>query len=197
MRHYYWTVLFLGITLLSGCSDTDREGDAFFKQGSYQEAVNAYTETIQEKGDDIDVRYNRGRSYQELGKLDLALQDFEWIIKKDPQHLKAILSLAQIAYFNQNYERALVLSQNALKIEEQSSQAQFMRARANHQLGYVQEALDAYNEVIFLDKDYADAYLYRGALKLALSKTGGCEDLQTAKNLDAAGAQAALDKYCG
>ena len=59
------------------------------------------------------------------------------------------------------------------------------------------EAKKNYDLAINFDNKNADAYLYRGALKVAMNqKSSACRDLNSAKALGADDAAAAIAKHC-
>jgi hypothetical protein len=56
--------------------------------------------------------------------------------------------------------------------------------------------MEYYNIAINNNKDNAEAYLYRGALKLHLNQAGGCNDIQMARNIGYEGAEDLYKEYC-
>lgn len=188
----YLPLVLIGLlTCRSEASD-----EHLFEEGKYEEAVAYYSEKIRSSGNDLSAHYNRGRAFEELGKLDEASADFEYILSKDPRHLEAHLSLSKIAYRRGDYSRSAVLSGNVLKYHEGSHLAHFLLARANHQLGNVQTAMTEYDAAIALNNNFGEAYFYRGALKLTLEDATACADILRAKEAGVAGAAEAIEKYC-
>lgn len=178
------------------CQTRDQNGEELFESGKFNEAASFYTSYLESKGYNSEIVYNRGRAYEELGKLGKAKTDFNLVLEKDERHLNARLSLARLAYENGNYSRALVLTSKALKYHEKSAPAHFLLARARHQLGQANAALEAYNKSIYLDKEFGEAYLYRGALKTTLKIKSACDDFKVAKKMDVEGSEEAVKKYC-
>lgn len=184
--------------VLFACSQgPDQSGASYFEAGEYQKAVDQYTEELKANTDNATALYNRGRAYEELGKGAMAAKDFEKIVKLDPQNINAYLSLAKLSYNQHEYSKVLIYANAALKVNENSSKAHFLAARGAHQLGYFDQALESYNSAININDSFGEAYLYRGALKIGLSKAGSaCKDFLTAKRLDVKGAQKAISEYC-
>ena len=57
--------------------------------------------------------------------------------------------------------------------------------------------MEAYDLAISKNRDYGEAYLYRGALKVYQGKkSAGCNDIRTAQSLDVPEAKSALQEYC-
>jgi Tfp pilus assembly protein PilF len=72
-----------------------------------------------------------------------------------------------------------------------------LRARSYHQQGDFENAMNNYNFAIDFDKNNEEAYLFRGALKIALSQTkSACKDFGTAQALGSKEAGEALAKHC-
>jgi len=191
------TLILILVWAVSCTSENTSNGDDLFESGSYKQAITAYTDFLSTNPDHAKTLYNRGRAYEELGKVELATKDFQQILKSDPKYLNAYLSLAKLAYNKENYTQVIHFTNKALEVNENSSQAHFLTARATHQLGYTDQALEAYNNAITINKSFGEAFLYRGALKIGLDKNrSACEDFNFAKSLGISGAAEALKKYC-
>ncbi|MEP5612699.1 MAG: tetratricopeptide repeat protein [Cyclobacteriaceae bacterium] len=188
----------LATFFLFGCGEINTtEGDAFFENGEFEESAKAYTELLKTDPENTLFLYNRGRSYEELGILNKAISDFEKIIKIDPKHINSFLSLSKIAYEQKRYSQALLHAGAAVKQNENSAKAHFLSARAAHQLGYADQALEFYNNAISIDKSDGEAFLYRGALKVGMNRfNSACDDFKRARSLDAEGAASAIKDYC-
>ncbi len=186
------------ILFLLGCnSGESRKADQLFSQGKFEEAITAYSHYISENPRSIGAIYNRGRAYEELGKYEQAEQDFTKVSELDEKNVNAYLSLAKLYYRQELYTKALIYTENALEINENSADGYFLNARSQHQLGYIDGAMESYTLAIKINKDYGEAYLYRGALKIHKNQTrSACEDFKKAENLEVADASAILKKYC-
>jgi len=191
-------IIILAALWAASCtSEVSTGGDALFEKGMYQEAIQAYSEYLSTNPDHTKTLYNRGRAYEEVGKVKDAASDFQKILTVDPENINAFLSLAKLAYNGSNYTQVLYFTNKVIELNENSSQGHFLAARAAHQLGYTDQALEGYNNAITINKSFGEAFLYRGALKVGLDKKGSaCEDFNFAKSLGTDGAQEALKKYC-
>ena len=193
----YLKTAFVSLVLL-GCNTQDSiSGDDLFEDKKYVEAIEAYSSYLSTNPDNIKSLYNRGRSYEEIGKVENAIADFEAIIKLDPSNVNANLSLAKISYNKNDYNKVLVYTGKALGINENNAQAHFLAGRAGHQLGYFDQALESYNNAITLSRDFGEAYLYRGAVKMGMEKkSSACEDFKFAQSLNVKEATRAIKEYC-
>ena len=190
--------IFFPFILLSvvSCQTQEVNGQDLFEKGKFVEAVDFYTSYLELNGFDPEIMYNRGRAYEEMGDLKAAKADYNLVLAKDERHLNTRLSLARLAYEKGNYTRSLILTGEALKYHENSAEAYFLLARARHQLGYAGAAMEAYNTTISINKNYGEAYLYRGALKTTLKIKSACEDFEIAERMDVEGREQAVKKYC-
>lgn len=180
------------------CSEVKRNpADTYFEKGEYELAVQTYTEDLKFKPTDVKMLYNRGRAYQEMGNFSDARTDFESALSQEPKNSQVLLSLASLQLQEKNYSSALLYATKAEEIPGAPAMASLLKGKALHQMGLTEEALKAYGNAIQLDKNFGQAYLSRGMLKVALEKKkAACDDFKLAAGLDYPGAQEMLEKYC-
>ncbi|WP_373520373.1 tetratricopeptide repeat protein [Aquiflexum sp.] len=185
------------LTLGSCSSGGSNRGDVLFSQGKYEEAIKAYDSFLAAKPKDIKALYNRGRSYEELGNYSQAEKDFLAALNQDTKNIQVMLSLSNIYQKQKNHNSALLYADYAVEVPGAPAMAYFMKGRALHQIGNTLEAMREYSAAIKMDKDFGQAYYYRGMLKIATEKKkSGCEDLGLAIRLNVSIAEEARDKYC-
>ncbi|UJP64104.1 tetratricopeptide repeat protein [Mongoliitalea daihaiensis] len=193
-----WLVLSL-LVMLAACSgDTQsQKGDVLFKRGDYEAAIVAYSSFLETKPKNVKALYNRGRAHEELGNFQEAEKDFLDALNLDKRNTQVMLSLSNLYQKQKNHTNALLYADYAVETAGAPAMAYFMKGRALHQLGNTEEALKDYSTAIKMDKDFAEAYFYRGMLKLATDKKkAGCEDLTLASKLNFPEAATAIDKFC-
>lgn len=180
------------------CSETKKDpGDSYFEKAEYELAVQTYTENLKLKPTDVTLLYNRGRAFQEMGDLNKARVDFESALAYDPNNFQVLLSLAAVQLEEKNYASALLYSTKAEETSGAPAMASFLKGRALHQLGLPEDALKAYGRAIQIDKDFGQAYLNRGLLKVAMNRNKqACEDFKLASVLEYPGAEESYNKYC-
>lgn len=197
-RIIYAFILFTSVVAVS-CSEKDNAeiGNEFYNSAEYEKAIEAYSEHLTMKPSDEIIIYNRGRAYEELGKYDEALEDFEKVVKINPKSESALMSLGKHYFRLKEYENAAFQFEKAYKVNTSSSQAALLLARALHKAGQVEKAMEYYDIAINNDSKNGEAFMYRGALKLFLNQsTGGCSDIQKARNMGIEEAEDLYKKYC-
>lgn len=190
------TFLLSTLLFLVSCQNQGINGEDLFEKGKFAEAVAFYTSHLESSGYDPEIVYNRGRAYEEMNSMKLARADYNLVLKNDERHLHSRLSLSKLAYEAGNYSKSLILVGKALTFHENSSQAHFLSARASHQLGLANTAMESYNVSISLNRAFGEAYLYRGALKTTLKIKSACEDFKVAQKMNVEGAKEAVEKFC-
>lgn len=198
MKYILVFTVFAAFVLGACGGESSTIGDAYYKKGEYEKAVEAYTEYLRLEPTDIKSLYNRGRAYQELERFDDALGDFNAVIKEDPTNTNALLSLANDFYYRQkDYENAIFYADKVLDLDENNKVAYNLKGKAYQKLGKLSEAMEAYNFALSVDDQYADAYVSRGSLRLYLNQDSrACTDFQMARSLGAKGADDLIKKYC-
>ncbi|PIB35172.1 hypothetical protein BFP72_07065 [Reichenbachiella sp. 5M10] len=196
MKNILWVVL-AAVSMLA-CETEDRtKGDSLYASKEYKSAVKAYDEYLELHPTHVKSLYNRGRSYEELKEYDKALADFNQVLELDKKNTSAMLSLSKYYYRAEKFDQSLFYAESAIKVKDDMAEGFFWVARASHHMGDFPKAKAAYNNAINLNKQYGEAYLYRGALKMQEDKkTGACQDFKQAKNLGIKEAEAAIKKYC-
>jgi tetratricopeptide (TPR) repeat protein len=146
---------------------------------------------------DLDLLFGRGRAYQELGQFEEAQLDFEQALSQDPNNFQVLLSLATIQLDQKSYASALLYATKAEQISGAPAMASLLKGRALHYLAMPEEALKAYGNAIQLDRNFGEAYLSRGLLKVALKQEKqACEDFKLAAALEYPGGKEMVKKYC-
>ncbi len=192
-----------GIALLSlllfacGESGTSSDGDKLFKNEQFEEAVAAYDKKLKNRPKNVKALYGRGRAYEELGELKKAEESFKKALEQDTKNTQILLSLSNLHHKQKNYELSLMYADNAVEVSGAPPMAYFMKARAMHQLGNVDEARREYNAAIKMSPNYGQAYYYRGMLNQATDDNKqACEDFRKAAENNYEQAQEALNNYC-
>lgn len=194
---FFIALIILAIVVV-GCGNEERtKGDKLFVQKKYEEAIKAYDEYLELHPHHVKSLYNRGRSYEELKQFDKAVADFFKVLEEDSKNTAALLSLAEHNYRIDKYDQAKFHAETAVKYNDQLPQAHFWLARSLHKMGLFPDALKSYNNAINLDRQFGEAYLYRGAVKNGLGQgSSACADFKEANKRGVKRAKEAIQKYC-
>lgn len=185
------------ILLFSCTGKQTEEGDKFYEQGDYAEALEAYNNYLAIYPRNIKTLYNRARTYDKLNNTTEAKNDLKTLLDLEPNHLQARITLGEIDFDAGNFEGAYYSFNKAVESNKQSSMAYTYRAKANQKLGKIKNSGSDYGVAIRLDPSNGIAYLYKGTLNIIKKKRSlACEDFKMAKKLGVEEAGRALSKYC-
>ena len=193
-----WIAGVLLLLAFVSCSNEERKkGDEYFQEGKYEEAVKAYSETLNLDPANVQVLYGRARAKQEMGNYEGAIEDYKTALKSDDRNVRVLIGLGDVYYNKKDFDNALYYYEQATGFEKNNAYALFKEGRAHHKLGNVEEAMDLYDDALRENSELGEAYLFRGALKVSQKKTrSACEDFRKAKTLGVEDAEAALKSYC-
>jgi stress-induced-phosphoprotein 1 len=99
------------------------EGNQFFKEQKYPEAIKAYSEAIKRDPSNPVNYSNRAAAYTKLAEYRLAVKDCDDALALDPKMLKAILRKGNAQYFMKEYSKCLTTYDEALKIDPENEEA--------------------------------------------------------------------------
>lgn len=186
------------IALVACNGEESKLGDEYFKKGEYQKAVDAYTEYISLQPRNVKSLYNRGRAYEELGKHKEALEDFHAVIKEDPLNTSALLSVTNDFYSRlHDYENTIFYAEKVLALDQNNALAHTLKGKSYQKLGKLSEAMSSYNAAISVNREFVDAYLSRGSLRVYLKQTKkACADFKVAASLRPEAGEKLVKKYC-
>jgi tetratricopeptide (TPR) repeat protein len=189
---------FLVVIVLVGCSDQrSKEGDLFFNQQKFQEAIEAYNDYLEARPNDLAIIYKRGRAYEELGDDKSALQDYNFIIGKDAENVDGHLSLGGYFYRTGDFGSALFHYEIAMVKDQGNAIGFLQKGKTNQKLGNLREALSDYNAAISINESAAEFYIARGSLRLVMNKNGqACNDFKIAQSLGSNDAAGIIKDYC-
>lgn len=146
------------------------EGNAFFKAGKNQEAIDAYTEalTVDPANKDYNATLlgNRAAALLKLKQLVPALRDCEKALELKSDYTKIILRKAQILTDLERYQDAVRALEHAAKEDPQN--AELARQLKQAQLELKKSKRKNYYKILEVNKDADTATIKRTYRKLAL-----------------------------
>lgn len=160
----------------------NRRGSLYLEQERYKEAEADFDKAISCDSSYLLSYFNRALVYSSTNRPMKALADFDKVIRLDSTNSltyfnRAILR-SQIGDYNralEDYDKVALYSPNNVLVY-------YNRASVYAQLGQIEKAVADYTSAIELYPDFANAYTYRGRLKMLLRDPEGArKDEQTAQ----------------
>uniref|UniRef100_UPI00404905C4 tetratricopeptide repeat protein n=1 Tax=Fulvivirga sp. TaxID=1931237 RepID=UPI00404905C4 len=98
----------------------------------------------------------------------------------------------------QNFDLAIADFEASLKIAPKAPQTHYDLGYTYFLMGNNEKAIAAFDQAIAFDRNFAEAYLNRGSIKLQSGDLdGACADWQLAANLGMAMVEAIIAENCG
>ncbi|CCW60250.1 unnamed protein product [Phytomonas sp. EM1] len=105
------------------------EGNDYFKQDKFPEAVAAYTEAIKRNPSEHTAYSNRATAYIKLGAFNDALKDAEKCIELKPDFVKGYSRKGNAYFWTKQYNRALQAYDEGLKVDPNNTECREGRMR--------------------------------------------------------------------
>jgi Flp pilus assembly protein TadD len=106
----------------------------------------------------------RGEHYAGRGRLDLAVADFQEVIRRDPRHAGAHLGLGLALQRLGDHERAALALGKAIELAPRNARAHHARSLAFEQMSRLDEAVMDLDVVLSLEPAHPTARLERGLM---------------------------------
>lgn len=105
------------------------EGNQYFKEDKFPEAVTAYTEAIKRNPKEHTSYSNRAAAYLKLGAFNDALKDAEKCIELKPDFVKGYARKGHAYFWTKQYNRALQAYDDGLKVDPNNADCKDGRYR--------------------------------------------------------------------
>ncbi len=147
------------------------KGDELFNAGKYQEALDAYNESIALEPNNVRAWAGQGYAYNAISNFPAALVSLEQATAISPNYGKATLEKGNALFGLNRYEDAIVAYQDAVKIyPEYAYLGYYGEARSFQALGKYNEALPLYEKALTFKPEYAPGWNYKGETLVALNR---------------------------
>ncbi len=114
--------------------------------------------------------YRQGMEYRRIGDFYRALEFFRAATRKNPAYFDPIFASADLFFQLEEYDEALKLVEEALRLSRTDSNARVLKARILVGLGKYKEASDMYTNLLQEEPNNVEARLGKAELDLALGK---------------------------
>jgi tetratricopeptide (TPR) repeat protein len=146
-----------------------KQGNAFYFEKQYEEAIACYDKALEIKPDDSNAWTNRGVALSELKRYEEAIASYDKAIEIKPDFFEAWSNRGAALSGLKRYKEAIASYDKAIEIKPDYFEAYYNRGNALGKLGRYDEAFASYDKAIEIKPDYFEAYYNRGN---ALGKLG-------------------------
>ena len=143
-------------------------GAALYKQGRYEEALEAMRIAVEQDSNHVSVHYNLGMILDKLGQFEKAEASLRRAIMLDPNHTAALHHLAKLLIEQKHYDEALEFFQRLIGIDPGHAKALGDIGVALFYLGRRDEALQHFDQALSLDPTLESARDNREAVLKAM-----------------------------
>ena len=127
-------------------------------EGSYQRAIERYSQTIALYPQLVAAYNNRGNCLYYTGQIDLAIRDYDRALERDPQHAEAYSNRGNAYKGKGNLVRAIQDYSRSLELDPRSAETHYNRGIAYTDLGNLASGIQDYNKVLELSQDDTAVY---------------------------------------
>ncbi len=185
---------------LAGALDDARAALALHKEGDVDGAVRLYSQAI--AADELEPHnlavafYNRGNAYSAKRRYDLAIADFDFAVKLNPEYTIAYNNLANAHVAAGDYDRAVAVYDIAIRLRPDYALGYKNRGNAHAAAGRHEAAIADYDTAIGFEPRLASAYNNRGNANFFLGRfADATRDFQAALEIDPSDAYTVLWLY--
>ncbi len=133
----------------------------YLAQGKYNEALEECNAALGLK-ESSENFYLRGTINEKLGKMEFAEEDYEKSIRRDDENIDALIAVANVRIALGKLEEALFRVNQALKLDQNSRQAYYVRSKIYaKQLDYP-SAINDISKNLLMDQNDEEMYYIRG-----------------------------------
>ncbi len=130
----------------------------------FKEALNDCNRSLMLDSSKADAYLTRADLFFSQNKTRDSKTVLEAIEKKFPENTEALLKLAELYFFVQNYQKAIDYCNSALKIDVSIAKAYYLKGNVYRESGDTTKAISSLVTAIEQDNKFADAYLEVGLL---------------------------------
>ncbi|MFZ4402326.1 MAG: tetratricopeptide repeat protein [Bacteroidales bacterium] len=175
MKNLLVSLLLTILFVMSGCtSDKNKKSDYsyYYEKGknacdslNYSEAIDYFDKSIELNSDTVNNKSYvlRGECYLKSGRLDLALSEFNYLIKNREGNYSYYLGRGKVYYSKKKYEDALADFNKAIVLNNNNAEVYIERANTLNIMKEHKEALESINKALILDPVNKEA-IYSRAL---------------------------------
>ena len=153
-----------------------KQGDQFYSEKKYDEAIAAYQEFLQKNPNVYQVRINIGNCYKEKGEFDKALEQYNLVLetvkkvkgdlKEDDAPAKALAATGEIYLKKEDYETAQSYLIQAIELYPKDETLAYNIGEIYFNGGKMDEAIKYFKMATQIREDWGKPYLKLGYVHL-------------------------------
>jgi tetratricopeptide (TPR) repeat protein len=153
------------------------EGNQFFEQKLYAEALVKYQELLAENPTLYQVNLNIGNVYRAMEQPDQAIEAYQKVLADEPTHLGALVNMGELHIKKGELEKAVTYFEKAIEQAPGDEAIPFNVAEIYFNTGNVEKAIEYYEKSSAAKPDWPDpvlklgfAYLNAGDMEKAVAQ---------------------------
>jgi tetratricopeptide (TPR) repeat protein len=161
--------------LLLTASDYSKQGEAFYFEGRYEDALRSYDEAIRLKPDDPTTWINRAITLRRLDRFAEAIASHDQAIALAPDYPRVWYTKGYTLRRCHRYEAAIACYDRSIELDPGAYRSWDNRGSAFKEMGNYEEAIASYERAIQIQPDYANVWHHKarcyalwGKLSLAI-----------------------------
>lgn len=147
--------------LLLTASDYFKQGEAFYFESRYQDALNSYREAIKLKSDDPEIWINQAITLRQLQQFDAAIASHDKALVLDPVYRRAWYTKGYTLRLCRRYEEAVTCFDRAIELDPQAYRSWDNRGSVLKESGQYEAAIASYDRAIEIQPDYSKAWSHK------------------------------------
>lgn len=120
------------------------------RQQKYQQAIEGFTEVIQENPTNVPAYFNRGQARYQKGDIQGAINDWSQVVTMNPNDAFASYQLGVALLEQEDYQAAVMNFNQALSLNPQLADAYLDRGIAKYYLGQQEQAIKDFKQVLHI-----------------------------------------------
>jgi len=165
-------------------ADDIERGQDLLAEGEFEDAIEAFTDALEEDARNVDALLGRSEAYASLGEARRALADAERaLILEESSEAYLVRALALLV--DGDFQGALDDLSSAAQLDPENAEAFVLQADIFSALGEVEQALANYDAAIEIEPENANYYYNRGLIYYNSGELDAAlEDYNTAIEID-------------
>lgn len=137
------------------------EGISKMEKGDFRGAIHSFTNVLNGNISFFQANLERGKCYEEIGKIDSAFIDYQTAINKNANYAKSFYYRGKLYHKQKDYKKAIADFSKSISIRDNVADAWYWRGLTYFETAEWQKAIDDFTKLISLDSKHKDGYYYR------------------------------------